>query len=120
VPTPEITIRAVSRTDDTPVEDFYRYDVIWKGDVLIRRSRDPETDAARALYARGVTGKIAVRDAVTGKIRTIVDVGKARLLRTVDRPDRGLSFGKFKEWPRSNPPPFGGGARKGGRKAPSR
>ena len=36
----------------------YRWSVIFRGKLLVERSRDPECDAARALLAKGITGKL--------------------------------------------------------------
>ena len=43
-------------------------------------SRDPECDVARALLARGITGKLTMVDANTGKQRTIIDIERAAKL----------------------------------------
>jgi hypothetical protein len=40
----------------------YRYSVIFRGKLLVERSRDPECDAARALVAKGITGKLTMLD----------------------------------------------------------
>jgi hypothetical protein len=45
----------------------YRYSVIFKGKVLVERSRDPECDAARALLAKGRRGTLIMLDGKTGK-----------------------------------------------------
>jgi hypothetical protein len=80
------------------------YSVIFRGRLLIERSQDPECDAARALLAQGITGKLYLSDAggfsVTKKrenwgisyiytprpstLRTIIDIEKAAMLRTVE------------------------------------
>ena len=39
----------------------YLYSVIYEGRLIVERSRDPECDAARALIAKGVTGKLTMR-----------------------------------------------------------
>jgi hypothetical protein len=57
--------------------DGYRYSVICRGELIVDRSRDPECDAARALLAKGFTGKLVMCDGKTGRPRTIVDVEKA-------------------------------------------
>jgi hypothetical protein len=44
----------------------YRYSVIFRGKLLVENSRDPECDAARALLARGITGKLTMCDGKTG------------------------------------------------------
>jgi hypothetical protein len=56
----------------------YRYSVIFRGKLLVDRSRDPECDSARALMANGITGKLL--NGKTGKSRTIIDIEKAALL----------------------------------------
>jgi hypothetical protein len=55
----------------------YRYSVIFRGKLLVERSRDPECDAARALVAKGITGKLTMLDGKTGKPRTIINIEKA-------------------------------------------
>ena len=54
------------------------------GEIIVERSRDPETDLARALLARGHTGKVTMLDGATGKPRTIIDIEKAAKVRTVE------------------------------------
>jgi hypothetical protein len=53
--------------------DGYRYSVICRGELIVDRSRDPECDAARALLARGITGKLTMLDGKTGIPRIIID-----------------------------------------------
>jgi len=62
----------------------YRYSVLFQGELLLERSRDPECDAARALEARGITGKLTLCDGKTGIPRTIIDIERAAKLRTVE------------------------------------
>jgi hypothetical protein len=71
----------------------YRYSVIFLGKLLVERSRDPECDAARALLAKGFTGKLTLLDGKTGKPRSIIDIEKAAVLRTEEGP-RGPRFVK--------------------------
>ena len=54
--------------------DGYRYSVIFRAECIVSRSRDPETDATRALLAKGVTGRITLLDGKTGKPRTVIDI----------------------------------------------
>ena len=61
-----------------------KYNVVLAGEIIVERSRDPETDLARALLARGQTGKVTVLDGATGKPRTIIDIEKAAKVRTVE------------------------------------
>ena len=51
----------------------YAYSVIWRGELIVNRSRDPECDAARALLARGYTGTITMLDGKTGTPRSIIN-----------------------------------------------
>jgi hypothetical protein len=61
-----------------------RYNVVFAGEIIVERSRDPETDLARALLARGYTGTVTMLDGVTGKPRTLIIIEKAAKLRTVE------------------------------------
>ena len=67
----------------------YRYDVILDGEVIVRRSRDPEYDAARVLRDRGLCGRFRTIDFVTGQPRMILDIEKAAKLCCVERADKG-------------------------------
>jgi len=51
-----------------------RYSVIFDGKLLVERSRDPECDAARALLALGIIGKLTLGDGKTGIPRAIIDI----------------------------------------------
>lgn len=53
------------------------YSVIFHGDLLVERSSDPECDAARALLAQGITGKLTMLDGKTGKPRTVINIERA-------------------------------------------
>jgi hypothetical protein len=66
----------------------YRYSVVFDGDLLVERSRDPECDAARALMAKGITGKLTLLDGKTGKPRTVVDIERAAHLCVKEGPLR--------------------------------
>jgi hypothetical protein len=61
-----------------------RYNVVFVGQTIVERSRDPETDLARAMLERGYTGKVTLIDGRTGKPRTIIDIAKAARVRTVE------------------------------------
>src|SRR5262245_33929914 len=65
----------------------YRYSVIFRGKLLVERSRDPECDAARALVVKGVTGNLTMLDGKTGKPRTFIDIEKAALLTAEEGPN---------------------------------
>jgi hypothetical protein len=58
----------------------YVYSVLFNGTLLVERSRDPEHDAARALLAQGIAGKLTLCDGKTGIPRTIIDIEKAAKL----------------------------------------
>jgi hypothetical protein len=60
--------------------DGYRYSVLFEGELLVDRSRDPECAAARALLAKGITGTLTMLDGKTGIPRTIIDIEKAARL----------------------------------------
>jgi hypothetical protein len=62
----------------------YAYSVIFNGELIVERSHDPEHDAARALLAKGITGKLTMLDGKTGKPRTIIDIERASRWRTQD------------------------------------
>lgn len=76
--------------------DGYRYSVLFDGNLLVDRSRDPECDAARALLAKGITGKLTLLDGKTGRPRTIVDIEKAAKL-TVEETGTVPRFRKWRE-----------------------
>ena len=73
----------------------YRYSVIYDGKLLVERSRDPECDAARALLAKGITGKLTLLDGKTGKPRIIINIEKAARLRVEEGPN-GPRFVKWR------------------------
>src|SRR5262245_24381869 len=65
----------------------YRYSVIFRGKLLVERSRDPECDAARALLALGITGKLTMLDGKTGRPRTFIDIENAARLTAEEGPN---------------------------------
>jgi hypothetical protein len=73
----------------------YLYNVTIDGDLVLERVRDAETDTARVLQSRGVTGVVTLYDGNTGKPRSIVHLEKAAKLRTYDD-KRGLGFERWK------------------------
>ena len=74
----------------------YLYSVIYDGELLVDRSRDPECDAARALLAKGITGKLTLCDGKTGVPRIVIDIEKAAKL-TVR--EEGLRFVRWTPFP---------------------
>ena len=76
--------------------DGYRYSVLYDGKLLVDRSRDPECNAARALLAKGITGKLTMLDGKTGKPRSIIDVEKAARLTVSEENRDGLRFRPYR------------------------
>jgi hypothetical protein len=82
------------------VEHGGLYSVNFRGEPVVRRSRDPECDAARVLLARDIRGTVRIIDANTGVPRTVVNIEKAA--RAAVREDRGTGP-RFVKW-RPMPP----------------
>jgi len=78
----------------------YRYSVIFRGKLLVARSTDPECDAARALLARGITGKLTMLDGKTGRPRTVIDIERAAQLCVKEGP---LRFAPYESRPDRSP-----------------
>jgi hypothetical protein len=74
----------------------YRYSVIFRGKLIVARSKDAACDAARALLAMGFTGKLTMLDGKTGKPRYVVAVEKAARL-SVEEGPRGPRFVKHRK-----------------------
>ena len=64
----------------------YVYDVVFEGETIVAGSPDPDFDLARALLARGITGKVILGN------RTIIDIEAAAKLRTAEFSDRRSRF----------------------------
>ena len=73
----------------------YVYSVIHNGKPLVKHSRDPECDAARALLAKGITGKLVMCDGKTGVPRTIINIEKAAGLQVTEERRDGLRFRRY-------------------------
>jgi len=82
----------------------YLYDVILDGEVIVRRSHDPELDACRALLAKGVTGKLSLTDH-TGKPRLTMDIEIGARWSVIDDDKRGLLLIPYRAWPGSSTGP---------------
>jgi hypothetical protein len=100
------------------------YSVVFQGKLLVERSGDPECDAARALLAQGITGKLHLSDAggfsVEKKLepwgvryiytarppipRTIIDIEKAAMLRSVETAN-GPRFRRYETCAEGSPRP---------------
>jgi hypothetical protein len=76
-----------------------RYNVIFDGDLVLEGSRegsrDPETDLARVLEARGYSGTVTMLDGNTGRPRTIINIEKAAKLAAEEGPN-GPRFVKYR------------------------
>src|SRR5688572_23931066 len=53
------------------------YAMEFDGERIVESSRDPETDLARALLARGIVGAVKVLDGITGQHRSTVNIANA-------------------------------------------
>jgi hypothetical protein len=53
------------------------YSVESDGEIVVVGSRNPECDLARALLAKGITGKVTMLDASISKPRTVIDIERA-------------------------------------------
>ena len=73
--------------------NLYTYDVSVHGETIVTDARDPEHEAARALRARGIFGKLQIFDA-TGRHRTTVNIEAAAKM-TVSEGRRGLTLRKW-------------------------
>jgi hypothetical protein len=73
----------------------YRYDVLLDGEIIVRQSRDPEHDAARALAAKGFRGRFRTIDFATGQPRMQLDIERAARLRTVERAQGGICVARY-------------------------
>jgi hypothetical protein len=76
------------------------YSVIFHGKLLVERSSEPECDAARALLAKGITGKLTMLDGKTGRPRTVIDIERAALLCVKEGP---LRFAPYESRPDRSP-----------------
>src|SRR6185436_12613769 len=76
-------------------ESWYLYDVEFDGEVIVKNSKDAECDAARVLLSRGISGKITMVDAKTGKPRTIVNIEKAAKVTVSETRSHGARFVKW-------------------------
>jgi len=82
----------------TPRDDYYLYHVVFDGEVIVTASRVPECDAARVLLDRGLTGSLAIVDAVTGKKRITVNIEAAAKLTVAESRRHSPRFVKWKPY----------------------
>ena len=68
----------------------YVYDVVFEGETIVTGSPDPDFDLARALLARGITGKVRLFHG--DKPRTIINIEAAAKLRISEPCDRRSRF----------------------------
>ena len=72
------------------------YAVSFRGEMIVKNSRDPETDLARALIRKGLVGKLRIIDGNTGRHRSTIDVEKASRFVAEEGPV-GPRFRKWRE-----------------------
>jgi hypothetical protein len=77
----------------------YAWSVLFDGELLASRSTTPEFDAARALLAKGITGKLTLLDGKTGRPRLTLDIEKAAQLTVRDDRHRGPCFVRWRPMP---------------------
>jgi len=75
------------------------YSVEYDGEIVVVGSRNPECDLARVLLAKGIPGKVTMLDAITGKLRTVVDIERAARLTVEENRRFGPRFVKWKPYP---------------------
>ena len=76
------------------------YSVIFRGKLLVERSKEPEFDAARALLGKGITGKLTLLDGKTGKPRIVIDIEQLAQLCVKEGP---LRFAPYESRPDRSP-----------------
>ena len=91
-----------------------RWSVLYAGKLLVERARDPECDAARALLAMGLTGKLKMCDR-DGRHLSTIDIERAALV-TAREGRCAPYFAKYvetspREAPSPEEPPLGRGER---------
>ena len=74
-----------------------RYDVRLCEEVIVRGSRDPEHDAARALLARGIVGPMTTTRA-NGSVCMTFDIETAARF-TIAETDEGFKVRRWKPFP---------------------
>src|SRR5262245_43469408 len=74
----------------------YRYKVIHQGATLIEDSSNPEYDACRALYAKGITGLLETYRGGTHCMT--LDIEKGAKLTIEETPTRGPRLVKYRPW----------------------
>jgi hypothetical protein len=76
-----------------------RFDVVFDGERIVEGSHVAELDAARALHAKGIVGRLTIIDGATGKPRTIINIeAAAKLTVREDRHD-GPRFATWRPMP---------------------
>ena len=88
--TPELGRKGIPYND--------RYNVLMDGERIVTRSRNPDTDVARALLARGITGKLTILDGEAKTPRLRLDIERAAKI-TVSEDQRRMRFVKWKPMP---------------------
>ena len=79
-------------------DNYYLYDVVFRGETIVSGSRIPEFDACRVLLARGLTGTLVLTDAVTGKNRLSLDIQRGAKLTVREDQNRTPRLAKWKQF----------------------
>jgi hypothetical protein len=73
-----------------------KYAVSFRSEYIVANSRDPECAAARVLRGCGITGKVKVIDANTGRCRSVINIELAARVVAEEGPC-GPRFVKFRQ-----------------------
>jgi hypothetical protein len=93
------TVTAKRPPEGNHRESWYLYDIEFEGELVVRDSKDPECELARALRARGVTGTVTLVDANGPRIT--INIEKCAKLTVRETRSHGPRFVKWR------PNPFG-------------
>jgi hypothetical protein len=72
--------------------------------VIVAGSRTAEFDACRVLLTRGLTGKLAVFDSITKKLRLTVDIEAGAKLAVLENRNHGPRLIKWKPFEKATRP----------------
>jgi hypothetical protein len=76
-----------------------RYRVTYLGETLVESARDPEFEACRALFARGIVGTLVTYSPGSLVPRMKIDIEKGAKLSTIDNANEGPRFGRYRPHP---------------------
>ena len=93
------TVTAKRPPEGNHRESWYLYDIEFDGELVVRDSKDPECELARALLARGITGCVRLIDANTGKPRITINIEKCAKLTVRETRSHGPRLVKWRPNP---------------------